>query len=93
VVNTAETCEALVERKPSFAILYFLIGFTASATLTALLLVVLRPVLIASDDLALRQAAMWAPVFIGGIYGLRVAHFGLRDRLTILPALLRALKP
>ncbi len=82
-----------MERKPSVGILYFLIGFTASATLTAMLLVLLRPVLIESDDLALRKAAMWAPIFLGGLYGLRVAHFGLRDGLTILPALLRALKP
>ena len=82
-----------MERKPSIGILYFLIGFTASATLTAVLLVLLRPVLMQSDDLALRKAAMWAPIFFGGIYGLRVAHFGLRDGLTILPALVRALKP
>ena len=93
MVNTGGTCEAIVERKPSIGVLYFLIGFTVSATLMAVLLVMLRPILIASDDLVLRKAAMWAPVFIGGIYGLRVAHFGLRDRLTILPALLRAMKP
>ena len=82
-----------MERKPSVGILYFLIGFTAAATLMAMLLVILRPVLMASDDLVLRKAAMWAPIFIGGIYGLRVAHFGLRDGTTIIPALLRALKP
>ena len=82
-----------MERKPALGVLFFLIGFTVAATLTAMLLVVLRPVLMAGDDLVLRTAAMWAPVFIGGIYGLRVAHFGLRDGLTILPALVRALKP
>lgn len=81
------------DRKPSLAVVYFGVGFTLAAGLTMVLLLLLRPLIMADATPLIRQIAMFAPLIIGGGYGARVAFVGLRRGLRLGPALVRALIP
>ena len=82
------------ERRASMAVVYFGIGFALAAGLTAVALVLARPVLVPQDAPPfIRTLAMWGPLITGIPYGGRVAWFGMREDLRLGKALLRALRP
>lgn len=80
-----------MERKPSFAVIYFGVGFTLAAGLIMLVLFFVRPLLSGASQ-GLRMALMLAPVVVGALYGTRVAMVGLRDDLRLGQALKRAFR-
>ncbi|MCB9529564.1 MAG: hypothetical protein H6701_14450 [Myxococcales bacterium] len=80
-------------RSPSMAFLYFVFGFTLAAAISMLLLIVLRPMLMADSPPAVLRLAMFTPVVLGAVYGGRVAWFGMRRGLGLGAALKTALVP
>lgn len=75
---------------PSFAVIYFGVGFTAAAALTMLVLIFVRP-LVGDAPRAVLMALMVAPLVTGVLYGLRVARVGLREGLRLGAALRRGI--
>lgn len=81
------------ERAASLAVVYFGVGFTLSATVTIVLLMALRPIILRDTSPLVANLALFAPLIIGGGYGARVAFVGLRRNIGLGRALLRALVP
>lgn len=77
-------------RPRALAVVYFGLGLTFAATLTIVALTLLRPAL---GDLSegARRIAMYAPLWVGIPFGLRVAWIGQREQVTLGRALTRAL--
>lgn len=74
------------ERATSMGVVYFMLGFTLSAFLSMFALMFLRP-LMGELSQGARMAAMFAPLGIGILYGLRVAVVGVRGNLRLTAAL------
>ncbi len=73
-------------------IIYFGVGFTLAAALTAVTLAVLRPVILQGPEW-LRLVAMLGPLLIGIPFGLRVLKRGSRARLPLFAAIKQAFRP
>ena len=80
-----------MEFKLSHIVLYFVAGFLIAAIGTMVLLVLFRPYLQAEGSESTRVIAMYAPLFIGVPYGLRVSYVGKRHELRLGAALKKAL--
>jgi uncharacterized membrane protein YfcA len=76
----------------SLTVIYFGIGFTLAAALTAVILSFVRPLIMDGPSWA-RFVAMLAPLLVGIPFGARVARAGKRENLRLLDAIKRALRP
>ena len=73
-------------------LIYFGVGFTLSAALTAVILTVLRPMILQGPEW-LRGAAMLGPLVVGVPFGLRVLKRGAANKLRLFSAIKQALRP
>lgn len=76
---------------PSMAFIYFVFGFFLAAAVSMVVLVLLRPALMADSTPGVLRLAMWSPVALGLIYGGRVAYLGMKHDLGLSTALKRGL--
>ena len=83
----------MAERNASLAVVYFGIGFTLMAAITMVALIALRPMILADSPPFIARLAMFSPLILGGVFGMRVAWYGLRENLRLGAALKRALRP
>lgn len=93
-VQTApDPAGAPVKRRPSkaLAVIYFFFGLTLAATTSMVALTLLRPLMGALSEGALRLIVV-APLVLGVAYGLRLAWVGHRERLTLGRAIKRSLR-
>lgn len=73
---------------PSLIFIYFMIGVVVGAATTMVGLSLLRPYL---PDAGWVRWLVFAPLFIGGVLGMRTARLGARERLPLSQALRGAL--
>ena len=76
----------------SLTVIYFGIGFTLAAALTAVGLSFVRP-LVMDGPSWVRVVAMLGPLLVGIPFGTRVARAGKRENLRLFAAIKRALRP
>lgn len=77
-------------RSRALGVIYFGLGLTFAATVSMVLLTLFRPLLGELSEGG-RRLAMFAPLIIGVVFGLRVAWIGQREHATLGRAIGRTL--
>lgn len=79
-----------VPRSRALGVIYFGLGLTFAATLSMVLLTLVRPLLGELGEGG-RRLAMFAPLIVGVVFGLRVAWIGQKEHATLGRAIARTL--
>ncbi len=80
-----------MEHRTSLGVVYFGVGLTLGTMGTMVCLTIIRPFLPLASFPELRYIALFSPLVVGVLLGLRMRHVGLTENLRLMGALKRSL--